>query len=176
MKKILLSMLIAGFAFSENFVNLQVTNDTVMFEGQAQIVNDKPIYARGGYLINSKEDAVSDFGYIGLKTEGQAIGVDIPVKISLMVDVVHIKDNTASPVGLGLSTYLKQFSMPVFLRASYEYAPKILSYEDAEKFSKLKVETGIRFIENGEAFVGYRKIDFDETYINNMYVGVGFVF
>jgi len=175
-KKILLSMLIAGFAFSENFINLQITDDTVMFEGQAQIVNNKPVYARGGYLVNNKKDAVSDFGYIGLKTEGQAIGVDIPVKISLIFDVVHIKNNTASPVGLGISTYLKQFSMPVFCRATYEYAPKILSYEDAEKFSKIKAEAGIRFIENGEVFVGYRKIDFDDNYISNMYAGVGFVF
>jgi hypothetical protein len=104
------------------------------------------------------------------------IGTDVPVNFGLFVDYVYVKNNSALPIGVSASSYLKDFSVPVFIRGEFEYAPKILSFENADKFSKVQVEAGIRFIENGEVFAGYRNISFDSNYNSSFYGGVGFVF
>lgn len=173
MKKILLSFLMAGSLFAENFVNLQISNETLMVEGQYKISFQEPFYIRGGYLINSKD---SNFVYVGIKSEGQIIGANLPATFSLFLDYVNTKNNSAIPVGIGVNSYLKGFSIPLFIRGEVEYAPKILSFEEANKFVKLKIETGATFIENGEVFVGYRDISFDKNYNSVFYAGVGFNF
>jgi len=173
MKKLLMSTLVGSMLFAESFINLKITNNTIMPEAQVQISTTEPIYARGGVLINDKKD---NFYYVGLKTEGEMIGTDVPVNFGLFVDYVYVKDNSALPIGVSASSYLKNFSVPVFVRGEFEYAPKILSFENADKFSKVQIEAGIRFIENGEVFAGYRNISFDSNYNSSFYGGVGFVF
>ena len=173
MKKFLLSVLTGASLFAGNFINLQITNDTIMIEGEAKISYNQPFYVRGGYMINSDNP---NFVYGGIKSEGQIVGVDLPVKFSLFVDYVYKKHNSALPIGIGASGYLQQFAIPVFIRGEFEYAPKVLSFDEAEKFVKYKMETGVQFIENGEVFVGYRNIRFNKNYDNSAYVGVGFSF
>ena len=173
MKKLILSALIAGSLFAENFINLQLTNETIMLEGQYQVSYTQPFYVRGGYLINSDKD---NFYYAGIKSEGQVIGVDVPVKFSLFLDGVKTKDNSALPIGVGVSSYLQQVSIPIFIRGEFEFAPKVLSFQEANRFSKGKVEVGVRFIENGEAFIGYRNINFNKNYDSSVYGGIGFAF
>jgi len=173
MKKLLLSFLIVGSLFAENFVNLQISNETLMLEGQYKVSFQEPFYVRGGYLINSEK---SNFAYVGIKSEGQMIGADLPAKFSLFLDYVKTKNNSAIPVGIGINSYLNEFSIPLFIRGEMAYAPKILSFEEANKFVKLKIETGARFIENGEVFIGYRNISFDKNYNSTFYAGVGFSF
>ncbi len=173
MKKFLVSAIAGSFLFADNFINLKITNNTIMPEAQIRISLTQPIYARGGALINDKKD---NFYYVGLKTEGEMIGTDVPVNFGLFVDYVYVKDNSALPIGVSADSYLKNFSMPVFVRGEFEYAPKILSFKNADKFLKVQVEAGIRFIENGEVFAGYRNISFDSNYNSSFYGGVGFVF
>jgi len=173
MKKILTAMALAGSLMAGNFINLDITNDTIMVEAQGNIVSDQPFYARGGYLINSDKP---NFFYLGLKSEGQILGVDLPVTFSMFVDYVHTDDNSALPIGVGAFGFLNSFSVPVFVRGEAEYAPEILSFQSAERFFKVKAEAGAKFIENGEVFAGYRSINFDHNYDNSLYFGIGFTF
>jgi hypothetical protein len=173
MRKLLFSIITAGSLFAGNFINLQITNDTLMTEGQFNIAYEQPFYARGGFLLNSDK---SNFYYVGIKSEGQAVGVDLPLKFSLILDFAHTKNNSAIPIGIGASGYLQQVSIPVFVRGEFEYAPKVLSFDDANKFVKFKIEMGTQFIENGEVFVGYRNISFENNYNSNVYGGIGFSF
>ena len=173
MKKTLLSFLMIGGLFAENFVNLQISNETLMFEGQYRISFEEPFYLRGGYLINAQK---SNFIYAGIKSEGHIVGANLPAKFSIFLDYVDIKYNSAIPIGIGVNSYLYNFSIPFFVRGEAEYAPKILNLKGANKFAKLKVEVGVRFIENGELFAGYRNISFDEVYNSVFYGGVGFSF
>jgi hypothetical protein len=173
MKKFLFSVLTGASLFADNYINLQITDNTIMIEGEAKISYNQPFYVRGGYMINTDEP---NFIYGGIKSEGQIIGVDLPVKFSLFLDYVYKKNNSALPIGIGASGYLQQFAIPVFIRGEFEYAPKVLSFNEADKFVKYKIETGVQFIENGEVFAGYRNIRFNENYDSNLYVGVGFSF
>ncbi len=173
MKKLLLSVVVVGSLFANNFINLQITNSTIMAEAQTLVSHNKPFYVKAGFLAHADK---SNFYYAGIKSEGQIIGVDVPATFSLFIDAVHTKNNTAIPMGVGFSTYLDKYTIPIFVRGEYEYAPKILSFDDANRFSKYKGELGIRFIENGEIFAGYRHISFDKVYNSAIYVGIGLSF
>jgi hypothetical protein len=64
----------------------------------------------------------------------------------------------------------------VFVRGEYEFAPKVLSFDDANRFSKIDAQIGIQPIENGELFVGYRNISFNHNYDSGIYGGIGYHF
>ena len=89
---------------------------------------------------------------------------------------VYTKNNNAIPIGIGASSYLPFFQVPTFIRGEIEYAPSILSFNKANRFLKGNAEIGVQFIENAEAFVGYRNISFNHLYNNAVYAGVGFDF
>jgi hypothetical protein len=174
MKRLLLiTTLTISSLFAGNFANLQITNSTLFINAQAKISQSQPIYVRGGYLINEDK---SNFGYLGIKSEGNLLGEDSSIIASLFTDGVYTKHYSALPVGIGASVHLPFSQLPTFLRGEVEYAPKILSFDEANRFFKGNAEICVQFIENAEAFVGYRSISFNHLYHNSVYAGVGFVF
>jgi len=174
MKKVFMIGLLGVALFGENFINLKITNDTLATDAQINIMPNRPFYARAGYLYY---DGKNNFAYGGIKTEGPILGMDAPMNFSLIVDFVHTSANSAIPIGVGMSSYLAAgVRIPIFFRAEAEYAPKVLSFDKADRFSKVQAETGVQFIENGEIFIGYRHISFNRNYSSNVYGGVGFSF
>ena len=175
MKKILLAGAIAGMLFAQNNVNLQISNDTLGIYAQGQITQNN-IYARGFFLYND-EDNRHNFYLLGLKAESNLIGAEVEnIKFSLIVDFVHTKDNSAVPLGVGVFGYIPNIEYPVFVKAEYEFAPQILSFDDADRFSRFDSQIGIQPIENGEIFVGYRNISFNHNYKSGFYIGLGYDF
>ena len=175
MKKTISIIALGVLAFAGNYAGLQITNDTLTVTGQAKITQNN-IYARGMFLYND-DDNKENFFLVGVKGEGNLIGADIQnVKFSLLVDFVHTEDNSALPVGIGAFGYIPDLKYPVFVRGEYEYAPKILSFDDADRFSRFDVQTGIQPIENGEIFIGYRHISFNHNYDAGFYAGMGYHF
>ena len=173
MKKTLLSFLIVGSLFAEDFINLQISDKTLMFEGQYKIISQKSFYFRGGYLVNYKN---ANFAYVGIKAESKIIETIFPTKFSIFLDFVSTKNNSAIPIGIGMDSYIGGISVPFFVRGEVEYAPKFLSFKKANKFIKCKVETVARFVKDIETFLGYRIISFDKNYNSALYLGVGFYF
>ena len=98
------------------------------------------------------------------------------IKFSLIVDAAHIKNNTAIPAGIGIFTYLPNISLPVFVKAEAEYAPKILSFDDADRFSRIDTQIGYFPIDNARIFLGYRSISFSHSYNSCIYAGLGYSF
>jgi hypothetical protein len=175
MKKLLTVAVFALTAFADNYAGVEITNDTLAVNAQVQVTPNN-IYARGTFLYNDR-DGYNNFYSVGVKGEGNLIGVNIQnVKFSLLVDFVHTKNNSAIPLGIGVFGYIPNIEYPVFVRGEYEYAPKILSFDDADRFSRFDVQTGIQPIENGELFVGYRNISFNHNYDSGLYAGIGYHF
>jgi hypothetical protein len=175
MKKIIIFIATIVFLFAQNYANLKITNETIAIYGQVKLTENN-IYARGEYLYND-DDNKENFLYIGLKGEGNLIGADIQnIKLSLLLDLVHTKNNSAIPIGISVFSYLPNFELPIFIRAEAEYAPKVLSFDNADKFSKVDAVIGIQPIENAEIFMGYRNISFNNNYDNSFYGGIGYYF
>jgi len=177
MKKIIFGALLAASVLSaENFANIKLTNDTIELNGQYVILPQNNLYLRGTFLYND-DDEKHNFYSLGLKGEGNLIGLDAAnIKFSLIIDAVHTKDNTAIPLGIGAKAFIPNIQIPVFVRGEFEYAPDILSFDKADRFSRYFIEAGVQPIENAEIFGGYRNIKFNEKYDSSFYLGAGYSF
>ena len=177
MKKILAGLAVAGtFLFSANTnVNLQITNSTIGIYAESGITQND-IKARGFFLYNDNSNK-HNFYLAGIKAEGNLIGADIQnLKFSLIADFVHTKDNSAIPIGFGIFSYIPNIDLPIFIRAEAEYAPKVLSFDDADRFSRVDAQIGYAPITNGEIFAGYRTLSFNHNYNSAVYAGLGYNF
>ncbi|NPA87945.1 MAG: hypothetical protein GXO01_04485 [Epsilonproteobacteria bacterium] len=177
MKKLILGAMIASsMLMAENFANIKITNDTIEVNAQYKVDPQNNIFARGTFLYNDNDNRYN-FYSVGVKGEGNLIGIDLDnVKFSLIMDFVHTKNNSALPIGIGVNSFIPNMQIPTFVRGEYEFAPKVLSFDDADRFSRLYIEGGVQPIENAEIFAGYRNISFNSNYDSSFYIGAGFNF
>jgi len=177
MKKILISALMLGSVglwADNNEIGLKITNDTLAAYTQVKVAPNN-IFVRGEYLYNDNVNK-HNFYLAGMKAEGNLIEYDDSLKFSVLMDFVYKKDNSALPIGIGILKYINNFQIPVFVQAEGEYAPKILSFDNANRFSRIDLSVGINPIENAKIFAGYRDISFNHNYDSSGYVGVAFSF
>jgi len=176
MKKILLVALLSIISFAKpTFINFQVTNSTVLGYLESGITQEN-IKLRGSYLYNDNSNK-HNFYSVGLKAEGNLIGMEkANIKFSILSDFVHTKNNSAVALGFGLFSFIPQINLPIFVQGEFEYAPKVLSFDDADRFSRVDVSVGYFPIESGNIFVGYRNISFNSNYNSSVYFGVGYSF
>ena len=177
MKKVLISALIfgsVGLWADNNEVGLKITNDTLAAYTQVKVTPNN-IFARGEFLYNDNANK-HNFYLAGMKAEGNLIEDDSNLKFSVLVDFVHTKDNSALPIGIGFYKFIDTLKIPAFIQAEGEYAPKVLSFNDANRFSRVDASIGIKPIENAKIFVGYRNISFNHNYDSSVYGGVAFSF
>ena len=177
MKKILVGLVIAGsVVFAQNTnVDLQITDSTIGIYAQSGITQNN-IKARGFFLYNDNSNR-NNFYSLGVKAEGNLIGINLSnIRFSLLADFVHTTNNSALPLGIGIFSYIPGISLPIYVKAEAEYAPKILSFDDADRFSRYDVSVGYEPITNGQIFVGYRNISFNNNYNSDIYAGIGYSF
>ena len=176
MKKTVALLITGACLFAQNSnVNLQITNSTIGVYAESGITQNN-IKARGFYLYNDNSNK-NNFYLAGLKAEGNLIGVNMEnFKFSVIADFTHTKNNSAIPLGFGVFTYIPDISIPLFIRAEAEYAPKVLSFDDADRFSRVDAQIGYSPIVNAEIFAGYRNISFNHNYNTVFYGGLGYSF
>ena len=177
MKKTAALFFVAGMSlFAQNTnVNLQISNSTIGVYAESGLTQNN-IKARGFYLYNDNSNK-NNFYLAGIKAEGKLIGMNVEnMKFSLIADFAHTKNNSAIPLGFGVFSYIPNISLPVFVRAEAEYAPKVLSFDDANRFSRIDTEIGYAPIVNAEIFAGYRDISFNHNYNSVFYAGLGYNF
>jgi hypothetical protein len=172
MKKILLPILVASSLVASD-VNLEITNETLMFNTTINI--EQNFGVRGDYLYNDSKK--HNYYSIGFQAQGENALDDYNSRLAVFLDYSYTKNNSAIPIGI--SVYNENFGnlqYPLFAKAEVAYAPKVLSFSDANRCFKAKVELGIKPIENAKVFIGYRKISFNQSYQSVGYAGIGFVF
>jgi len=175
MKKILLPALLAISLFASD-ATLELTNNTLMINGSVSIPQNQNFALRGGYLYNDNTNK-DDFYYVGVEAVGYNAIDNYNSKLSVFIEMDHTKNNTAVPIGIRVSnSHFGDFQYPLFASASIAYAPAILSFDDADRFTKTNIQIGLQPIDNAKVFVGYRNISFDSNYQSAFYFGVGFIF
>jgi len=176
MKKLLSVFVFGSVMFaSPTTINIQVTNSTIGGYLETGLTQEK-LKVRGMFIYNDNSNK-HNFYSAGIKAEGNLIGSNnTSTKFSIITDFVHTKNNSAIALGCGIFSFMPQINLPVFIRAEGEYAPKVLSFDDAERFSKVSMDVGYMPIENGEVFVGYRNISFNNNYNSSLYFGLGYSF
>jgi outer membrane receptor for monomeric catechols len=174
MKKILLPLVVASSMFASD-LNLELTNETLMVNSTITIPNQN-FAVRGGYLYNDVENS-NNYYTLGIQAQGENALDNYNSRLAIFIDFDHTKNNSAIPIGIGI--YNNQFGnlqYPLFAKAEVAYAPAVLSFNDATRLFKTKVELGLKPIENAKVYIGYRDISFNHNYQSVAYFGIGFVF
>jgi len=171
-----LYLVLFTFLFAKpSSLSIQLTNSILSVYAESGI-NQEHIKIRGMYLYNDNSNK-NNFYLAGIKAEGQLVGLeDSNIKFSLITDFVHTKDNSAVSLGGGFFSFLPNVDLPFFIQAEAAYAPKVLSFNKAYRFSREDVGIGYFVIENGKILIGYRNITFNHNYNSGFYFSLGYNF
>jgi hypothetical protein len=127
-------------------------------------------------------DAYLDFNFM-IKQSVQNTGF----KVGLGIKSVFVTtDYVALPIGAEVSYKLPfNFAIPIVLSASGSYAPKSLSFVDAQEYLEYRMAIHVELMSRASVYAAYRSIDikgksntysYDYTYNKSGYFGVKFSF
>jgi len=175
MKKLFLPLLFASTLFSSD-LNLEITNTTLAANLNLLLPQKETFALRATYLYNDDKNK-NDYYSVGFGAIGENALDNYNSKLTIFIDYTHTKNNSALPIGIGLfNNNFGNFQYPLFAKAEIAYAPQVLSFDEANKFLKAKVEFGLKPIQNAKTFIGWKTISFDNNYLSVVYAGIGFVF
>ena len=181
LKKILLSsMLMSGLLTAQNSVSLNINNDDVELQTSLNF-NDVIGYADGTtYTLDANylhTDGDNLFG-IGLSGQNQLQGV-YGLTVGLGIKTVFADEFAAIPFLVrGAYTLPLTDAIPTTtVEMSLAYAPKVLSFNEAEGYSEFRTQLDMEVVSNIHIFTGYRNIDtdykaFDHTFNDSFYGGL----
>jgi hypothetical protein len=170
-KVILYIAMLFAVLFGSDF-NIELTNKTLMLNTTIKFpFHDNKAGIRGDYLYNDDEKKSDYYISLGGEIEG-TIKQQNNMKFSVFIDYSAIKDNSALPIGVGFLWNMNK----KFVNVETAYAPQVLSFEDATRFLKAKIEIGIVPIDKVYILFGYRHISFNKVYQSIGYLGAGIVF
>jgi len=149
-------------------------------------VNDKTLEVSGEYSLNNiyqlNDDAKYGFTLSYLASERDSTNTDKLVSAGLKIMNPYINDNGAS-FGMGIevvwadNTNNSFMTIPLNVFAKFElnekvhfnaaaaYAPKILSFADANGYTAVNLKVNYKVLDNGYAYIGKRYIQ--TKYDNN---------
>lgn len=190
LKKITLLAASAAAAFAMNSAGININNEDLELnanldigqfnenvEPETMFVGVRFLDADNSNTIN--DDALYEVSFLMKREMGES-----GLNIGLGVKANYTKDYTTLPLGITFEYGLPAVKViPMALRADVFYAPKVLSFSDAEKYFEYRLEYDAEVIEHGHVIVGYRHIrtDYDDgrgdfTYNASAYVGFNFEF
>jgi hypothetical protein len=166
MKKILMGSLIAStLLLANNSVQVNVNNDTVEFGAD--------LYLNDYYDVNNNSNYFFTINH--LRTENSN-GPTQSLSSAGIKLVNPMTDDNGISFGLGIkSVYTNQisqtfFAVPltlngrielsevIYIDAEASYAPKVLSFSDADRYTDMKARINYKVLSNGYVYVGGRYI------------------
>lgn len=115
-----------------------------------------------GYLYSDKRDARLNVGHIGMMVIGDAGARDanVHVGIGLRGTVISMRGGNnggAVAVGAKFDVRLPQFNR-IGLIGNVHFSPKVLSFNDVERYSDLTVAIDYEIIRNASVYAGFRDV------------------
>jgi len=173
-KRILLTtLLLTGLLQAETGIGLDINNEDVELIGEvnfnslADYSSGTTFIISGTYLYAGANDNDNGESLLTLGFSGQnnlpgveglsvALGAKTVFADNYMAVPLFVRANYALPLINTIPT--------TSFFAGYAYAPPVLSFSDAEKYSEFRIGADMEVIANTHIFVGYRNIDTDYTY------------
>lgn len=190
LRKITLMAASAAAAFAMNSAGININNEDLELNANLDIgqfnenVEPETMYVGIKFLDadNNKrvnDDALYEVGFLMKKAMGNS-----GFEVGLGVKANYTKDYTTLPLGIVFDYALPMNTIvPMSLGADIYYAPKVLSFSDADKYFEYRFEYDAEVINHGHVVIGYRhiKTDYDDargdfTYNASAYVGFNFEF
>ena len=190
LKKISLLAVSAAAAFAMNSAGININNDDLELNANLDIgqfnenVEPETMFV-GARFLNAdnsgriNNDPLYEVSFLMKREMGQS-----GLNVGLGVKANYTKDYTTLPLGITFEYGLPAVkAIPMALHANVFYAPKVLSFQSAEKYFEYRLEYDAEVIEHGHVIVGYRHIrtDYDDArgnfiYNASAYVGFNFEF
>jgi len=184
-KKLLVLLFAFIGLYAESSVDLKIADTTASISLEYNLAFNKAYYAKAGYIYKDEEN-LDNFSYAGFLVKGILKDyTNHTLKAGIDIDLVSSrgdnKNYMAMPIGFEIidSFRLSNFNFPFFMKGNFSYATKVLSFNDADSFHSYSFEMGANFIENVNAYMGYRYIKFnsnDTAFDDSIYLGIGFLF
>ena len=128
-----------------------------------------------GYLYSDGDEMIS----LGLFAKSDFPSIEGLV-LSFGMNGVATNDNFLAFPAIANAQYhfpTYQTTIPMTLDFLFAYAPEIISFEDAQHYTEMRLELDMEVIPNIHLLGGYRYIDteyktYDKTFNNNIYLGM----
>jgi hypothetical protein len=174
LKKVLVGSLLASSLVCADNLEVNINSDTLEGAGEfylndSYMLNDDANYFLTASYLTSEDSSNHSSSVISLGVKLMSPYVDdrgftfgLGMK-GVLVDAVSSKTFYATP----LNAFAKfHFDEKISFDGEYHYAPKILSFSDAESYKEFKVKANYKVIDNGHAFIGKRTLK--TTYTGSM--------
>ncbi len=176
MKKVFLSSLItSSLLLGSSSFEININNETLEVSSEVylndtyNVNNSSNYYFIASYL--NTEDEESDKTSSSLVTAGFKVlnpySNDNGLSLGLGVKSVYSNNEEEQFFAVPLSLYSKlELNELIYFDLGIAYAPKVLSFSDAQKYTDIKFKTNYKVLEDGYLFLGYRNIETEyENYI-----------
>lgn len=184
LKKLLLTLALSVSLFAQHDASVNLNNDDIEVNGNIDLgeINQSD-YPNMYFLTLGLLDVDNETKTDPLLSAGFMLRQDITgmqgLRFGLGFKGVYTKVGrqnehkyAAIPLGVELAYTLPiDFAIPIIITGSFDYAPAVLSFKDADSYMEKRIELGIQIVEQATIFVGYRKIETDfERHLSGDYV------
>ena len=167
MKKILIGSLIAtSLLLGNNGVEVNLNDETLEVELDINlnkyydVSNNSNYYLSAGHLRTEHDnEEIQSLSTVGLKVLNPFTD-DHGISLGLGMKSVYTNQLSKTFFALPLSVYGKvEFNEVVYIDAEVSYAPKVLSFGDAESYTDVKAKVNYKVLADGYVFIGARNIE-----------------
>jgi len=169
LKKLLLTLALGGSLFAMHDASVNLNNDDIEVNANIDLGElNRSDYPDAYFLtlglldVDNKEstDPLFSAGFMLRQKLTGAEGFKFGFGFKGTYTKVAKQKHAAIPLNAEL-TYSIDLAMPILISGTLSYAPSVLSFKDADKYFEARAEVGIRIIEQGTLFIGYRKVETD---------------
>jgi hypothetical protein len=190
LKKLLLSLALSISLFAAHDASVNLNSDDIELNGNIDIgelnQSDYPnmYFLTLGFLDVDNPESTDPLLSAGFKLRQDISGLPglrFGIGAKGTYTEVGRHKHAAVPLGIELVYTLPiDSAVPVIVSGSFDYAPSVLSFKDADKYMEKRLELGVQIVEQAVIFAGFREIDTDfETagaggdyeYNDELYIG-----
>lgn len=188
LKKLLLSLTLGATLFAQHDASLNLNNNDIEVQADIDLgelnQSDYPdtYFFTLSLLETDSKESTDSLISAGFKLRQDVMGVEgLRFGIGFKGVYTKVSQQTFSALPLGAEAeyiLLTGLAMPVTVFAGIDYAPSVLSFDNADKYMEKRLELGVQIVEQAKIFVGYRDIDTDYeaglgdyTYNDEFYIG-----
>ena len=182
-----ISLLLAGSLCARETILDMNLNDEDLEAGISQVhnwsKNSKTFF--GGGFLNGTDEYGKQHTMIHAEATHMGLTEVRGFMVGLGAKAIHatLDDSDAGAFALrGKLFYTLPVKVNTILSASYNYAPKPLSFADLTRYSEARLEVNVEVIESGMVYGGWRTIDMefdggtDYNFNDALYLGIKVMF
>jgi len=171
LRKLLLTLVLGTSLFAAHDASVNLNSDDIELNGNIDIgelnQSDYPnmYFLTLGFLDVDNRESTDPLLSAGFKLRQDVTGVQglrFGIGAKGTYTEVGQHKHAAIPLGVELAYTLPiDSTIPIIVSGSFDYAPSILSFKDADKYMEKRLELGVQIVEQAVIFAGFREIDTD---------------